>query len=53
MRRFVDKIIRREEDKKLCPQCEETNSEDNDCCQKCGYDFTAPRTSTPEDGMND
>lgn len=51
MKRIIDKIIRREEDKKLCPQCEETNTKDNDYCGKCGYDFTTPKTSTPEDNL--
>jgi len=50
MRRLIDKVIRSEENKKLCPSCDSVNSKDSETCSECGFDFSV-KTSTPEDGL--
>jgi len=50
MRKFINNVLKREEDVEMCDSCGKIVELEKDHCPRCGTK-TSINTSTPEDGM--
>jgi len=57
---IIDKVLREEENRKICPSCSNAVPENKESCPGCGFDFDVETSkpennlqgSTPEQGLN-